>query len=159
VNNETQHYLELLDRRIVLLGTLAESLVEARKDIRCLDVTGLQAKISRQEYLCRQVGALDGQLNKLQEQYAARLRTSADDRGVNGDVLDGNERKEIAARLAETRERMKSAQGRVKRLNTTHQELLRRCRRTAGALLNLYATFEATYSEPLRARNSAQGRV
>lgn len=141
----------MLDRRIGLLGTLAESFVEVRADIICLDVSGLEARIAQQEQLCRQVGALDRQLDKLQEQCVTSLRTSTG--------RSGSEREVVAARLVETGERMKSAQGRVKQLNATHQELLRRCRRTTGALLNLYSTFEATYSEPNRARHSAQGRV
>jgi len=151
VNNETERYLEMLDRRIGLLGTLAESFVEVRADIICLDVSGLEARIAQQEQLCRQVGALDRQLDKLQEQCVTSLRTSTG--------RSGSEREVVAARLVETGERMKSAQGRVKQLNATHQELLRRCRRTTGALLNLYSTFEATYAEPYRARHSAQGRV
>jgi hypothetical protein len=141
----------MLDRRIGLLGTLAESFVEVRADIICLDVSGLEARIAQQEQLCRQVGALDRQLDKLQEQCVTSLRTSTG--------RSGSEREVVAARLVETGERMKSAQGRVKQLNATHQELLRRCRRTTGALLNLYSTFEATYAEPYRARHSAQGRV
>ncbi len=151
MNNETERYLEMLDRRIGLLGTLAESFVEVRADIICLDVSGLEARIAQQEQLCRQVGALDRQLDKLQEQCVTSLRTSTG--------RSGSEREVVAARLVETGERMKSAQGRVKQLNATHQELLRRCRRTTGALLNLYSTFEATYAEPYRARHSAQGRV
>jgi len=168
VNSETQRYLELLDRRIGLLGTLAESLVQVRKDIVSLDVSGLEARISQQELLCRQVGALDGQLDKLQEQCATSLRAAAERAegkgggqftGQLGGELERGEREVLVVRLTETRERMRSAQGRVKQLNATHQELLRRCRRTAGALLNMYGTFEATYAEPMHARQAARGRV
>lgn len=151
MNNETQRYLEMLDRRIGLLGGLAESFVAVRADIISLDVNGLEERIAQQEQLCRQVGALDGQLDKLQYACATSLRAPG--------AKSGSEREAVATRLAETGERMKSAQGRVKQLNATHQELLRRCRRTTGALLNLYATFEATYAEPYHARNCAQGRV
>jgi hypothetical protein len=168
VKSETERYLELLDRRIGLLGTLAESLVQVRKDIVSLDVNGLEARISEQEQLCRQVGALDGQLDKLQEQCATSLRASAESvegkgggkfAGRFGGQLERGEREVLAARLNETRERMRTAQGRVKQLNATHQELLRRCKRTAGALLNMYGTFEATYAEPMHARQPARGRV
>jgi len=159
VNNETQRYLDLLDRRIGLLGTLAESFVAVRKDIVSLDVNGLEARIAQQQQLCQQVGALDGQLDKLQEHCASSLQASAGKSGATGDGQAGNEREALVERLAETRERMKSAQGRVKQLNATHQELLRRCRRTAGALQNLYGTFEATYAEPMHARQSTRGRV
>lgn len=160
VNSETERYLELLDRRIGLLGTLAESLVQVRQDIVSLDVNGLEARISQQEQLCRQVGALDGQLDQLQERCATSLRASAEKgEGKGAGHVERGEREVLAARLTETRERMRSAQGRVKQLNATHQELLRRCRRTAGALLNMYGTFEATYAEPMHARQAARGRV
>jgi len=89
VNSETERYLELLDRRIGLLGTLAESLVQVRKDIVSLDVSGLEARISQQELLCRQVGALDGQLDKLQEQCARSLRGSAEPAGGGNGNGDG----------------------------------------------------------------------
>lgn len=152
--------MELLDRRVGLLGTLAESLVQARKEIVSLDVNGLEARISQQEQLCRQVGMLDGQLDKLQEQCATSLRASAEKaEGKGGGHLERGEREVLGARLTEARERMRSAQERVKQLNATHQELLRRCRRTAGALLNMYGAFEATYAEPMHARQPARGRV
>ncbi|MGA2420784.1 MAG: flagellar export chaperone FlgN [Candidatus Acidiferrum sp.] len=159
MKSETERYLELLDRRIGLLGTLAESLVQVRTDIVCLDVNGLEARISQQEQLCRQVGALDGQLDKLQEQCATSLRASA--LAGNAGVPGGKEREMLAkqpsTQLEETRERMKSAQGRVKQLNASHQELLRRCRRTTNALLNSYATFANTYADPWRAGRALLG--
>jgi hypothetical protein len=143
VNHEAQQYLALLDRRVALLGALAETLAASRQDIACLDVDGLQARISRQESLCQEVGTLDGQLDRLQEQCARTLHAGEAQ-------FTGPDRAIFADELAGTQARMKRAQARVKALNQTHQALLRRCRRTAGALLNSYATFTATYVDPGR---------
>jgi hypothetical protein len=65
----------------------------------------------------------------------------------------------IRKRLAEIRAKMQATQNRVKELNATHQLLLRRCRRTAGALLNMYAKFEVTYAKPVAPRLAAPGRA
>lgn len=156
MDHETQSYLELLDRRIVLLEALANSLVEARRDMVSLDVDGLEARIVQQEKLCVQVGALDGQLNVFQKQCLTKLEAA---NASAGGELGGGEAAGLRTRLQEIRERMMATQGRVKALNATHQVLLRRCRRTAGALLNMYAKFEVTYAEPVRQRVPVQGRA
>ena|SRR5271163_2153186 len=128
-----------------MLGSLADALVAARQHMVCLDVNGLDARIAEQESLCQQVRELDGQLDQLQAQCATKLdRTEA--QACTAD------KQEFAAHLQEARDRMKSAQERVKQLNERHRALLRRCRRTANALLNSYAMFAGTYADPARAR-------
>jgi uncharacterized protein YukE len=153
LNSDTQRYFELLDRRMALLDMLATTLREARRDVVGLDVDGLEAHITQQEQLCRQVSALDDDLNGLQKRWLALAPP------VSGDCGTANEKRSVEIRLAEIRERMRAAQARVKGLNDAHQALLRRCRRTAGALSNMYARFAATYSEPVHVRISAEGRA
>ena len=156
MNNETQRYLELLDQRIVLLETLAKSLVDARQDVVALDVNGLEARIVQQERLCEQVSALDGQLSGFAKLCLRTLQS-----GVRAeDTSHGPmENADTRARLADIRAKMQATQNRVKELNATHRLLLRRCRRTAGALLNMYAKFEVTYAKPATHRIPAQGRA
>jgi hypothetical protein len=153
VNIETQRYLELLDRRIALLGSIAEALTAARGDIVSLDVDGLEARISRQEILCGEVRSLDVELDRIQEHCTQQIRLPVTEEGRAI-------RNASALRLRETRDRLQLAQARVKQLNEAHQILLRRCRRTAGALLNSYATFATTYSDPFArsARGPFMGR-
>jgi hypothetical protein len=154
MNNETQRYLELLDQRIALLETLAKSLVDARQDVVGLDVNGLEARIAQQERLCEQVGALDGQLNGFAKQCLSTLPSEG------AHQLQGKmENVGIRKRLAEIHAKMQATQNRVKELNATHQLLLRRCRRTAGALLNVYAKFEVTYAKPAAPRSATPGRA
>ena len=140
-NTDTQRYLDLLEQRIAVLGSLAEALTAARQDMVCLDVNGLEARIAQQQDLCWQVCALDIQLDELQTQCANRLAAS-------GTPTCGDNQ-ELGRLLAQTRGLMKTAQGRLKALNTSHQALLHRCRRTTRALLNSYATFADTYGDPL----------
>jgi hypothetical protein len=141
---DAQRYLELLDRRIEMLGSLAEALVMARQHMICLDIDGLEARIAQQEDLCRKVRAMDRQLDHLQEQCATKICLTGTESVANG-VQD------FAGRLQQARQRMKSAQERVKALNESHRALLRRCRRTTNALLNSYAMFAGTYADPWRA--------
>ena len=158
MNNETQRYLELLDQRIALLETLAKSLVDARQDVVALDVNGLEARIVQQERLCEQVAALDGQLSGFAKRCLSTLQSQVQAEDTN--QLQGQtENARTRARLADIRTKMQATQHRVKELNATHQLLLRRCRRTAGALLNMYAKFEVTYAEPAAQRIAAQGRA
>jgi hypothetical protein len=149
-NGDAWRYLELLDRRIHMLGSLAEALTAARRDMVCLDVHGLAARIAQQENLCRQVRALDGQLDQLQRHCASQVRATSPSTSC-GTPVGGEETLELLRQLAQARERMKSAQDRVKALNQSHQALLRRCRRTTSSLLNSYATFATstgTYPDP-----------
>ncbi len=141
-----------------MLGSLAEALAGARKDIVGLDVNGLEARIAVQENLCQQVHALDAQLDQLQQQCATRLQVT-DGTEIHATQAESGagDSHDFAGRLAETRERMKKAQGLVKELNETHRALLRRCRRTTQALLNSYATFAGTYADPWRAGRALLG--
>jgi hypothetical protein len=61
--------------------------------------------------------------------------------------------------LRETAGRLSEIQSTVKQLNDAHQVLLRRSRRTVGALLNSYHSFAATYSDPSAPRASAGERL
>ena len=158
MNNQTQRYLELLDQRIALLETLAKSLVDAWRDVVALDVNGLEARIAQQERLCDRVGALDGQLSGFAKQCLGLLQSEVQAEGTN-QLQSQIENADTRARLADIRAKMQATQNRVKELNATHQLLLRRCRRTAGALLNMYAKFEVTYAEPAAQRIAAQGRA
>jgi hypothetical protein len=152
VSHETQQFLDLLDQRIVLLEALAETLAAARRDMVCLDVDGLEARIVQQESLCVAVGALDVQLDHLQRQCATQVRECG-----AYHAQAGQDRAALAARLADTQLRMKTTQRKVQRLNQAHRMLLQRCRRTAGALLNSYATFTATYADPFRSGETTGG--
>ncbi|MGA2812886.1 MAG: flagellar export chaperone FlgN [Candidatus Acidiferrum sp.] len=144
LNSDAHRYLELLDRRIETLGSLAEALLMARQHMICLDIDGLEARIAQQENLCRKVRAMDRQLDQLQEQCASKV-------GLLGTESAAHGVQEFAGRLELGRQRMKSAQERVKALNESHRALLRRCRRTTNALLNSYAVFAGTYADPRRA--------
>jgi hypothetical protein len=144
-SHDAQRYLELLDQRTGTLGALADTLAAARQHIIGLDVDGLEARIAEQESLCRQLLALDRQLDHLRERCTSRARSE------NARAGDDHDLREFAGRLADARERMQGAQARVKALNESHRVLLRRCRRTTSALRNSYATFAGTYRDPSRA--------
>jgi hypothetical protein len=152
VSAETTRYLELLEQRIALLGSLADALMAARADVVSLDLDGLEARIADQERLCGEIRSLDAHIDRVQRQCAAHLAVGpAESTTVAAD--HGN------PRLRETLDRLNEAQAGVKQLNDTHQVLLRRSRRTVGALLNSYHSFATTYSDPSSARATEGERV
>ena len=142
MNSETKQYLELLERRIVLLGSLAEALVAARTDVVSLDIDGLESRIAQQERLCMEIRALDPQLDRVQRQCATHLGLAS-----NGSTISASNTS--SAQLTSTFERLHQVQATVKELNNAHQALLRRSRRTVGALVNSYRSFAMTYSDPV----------
>jgi hypothetical protein len=138
---DSTRFLELLEQRLALLGSLAAALTAARTDIVSLDITGLEARIAKQEELCTQIRSLDSQLDRVQLQCATHMNPfSIHPAGSTADPA--------AVRCRETIDRLSRVQATVKQLNRQHQSLLRRSRRTVSALLNSYHSFAMTYSNP-----------
>jgi FlgN protein len=150
MNTETTQYLVLLERRITLLGSLASSLAAARTGIVALDIDGLEQRIHEQEKLCVNIQTLDAQIDRLQRGCAAQMGLTTASTAV-APAVDGS------MRLRETLARLSQVQSVVKKLNTEHQLLLRRSRRTVCALLNSYHSFALTYGEPGAPRSSSVG--
>ena len=145
---ETTRYLELLEERLALLGSLAAALTAARTDIVSLDINGLEARISEQERLCMEIRSLDTQLDRVQRQCVTHIGAAS--RPAAGQASDAD-----STRRRETLDRLTRVQASVKQLNDEHQALLRRSRRTVSALLNSYHSFALTYSNPSDPRASA----
>jgi uncharacterized coiled-coil protein SlyX len=133
---DTSRYLDLLERRLALLGSLASALAAARTDVVALDITGLESRIADQEKLCAEIRSLDAHLDRVQQQCATHAVAPAP-------ASDSN-----SLRCRETLARLAQAQATVKRLNDEHRALLRRSRRTVNALLNSYHSFAMTYANP-----------
>jgi hypothetical protein len=152
VTAETQRYLELLEQRIALLSSLAESLSAASTGLVSFDLDSLESRIAEQERLCTDIGALDGQIDRVQRQCAAHLATAHNQDSRTAPDPD-------TRRLRETAGRLSKVQSTVKQLNDAHQILLRRSRRTVGALLNSYHSFAMTYSDPSAVRVTAGERL
>ena len=152
MNAETQRYLELLEQRIALLGSLAESLSAASKGIITFDLAAIEARIAEQEKLCAAIRNLDPQIDRVQQHCRACLSAvSQTEEGLSADP--------DRLRLRETIGRLNEVQTTVKRLNDAHQILLRRSRRTVGALLNSYHSYAMTYANPSAANASAGERL
>src|SRR3977135_3149810 len=70
---DTTRYLDLLEQRIVLLGSLANALVSAGASISAFDIDGLEARIATQQQLCAEISALDSQIDAVQRHCAERV--------------------------------------------------------------------------------------
>jgi hypothetical protein len=152
VTPETKQFLELLEQRIALLGSLGEALAAARTDVVSFDLDGLESRISLQERLCTEIRTLDSEIDHVQSQCSAHLNLSARKESASGPNPD-------TRRLRDTVERLSQVQASVKQLNDAHQALLRRSRRTVGALLNSYHSFAMTYSDPASPRAAVGERL
>jgi hypothetical protein len=152
MTTDAQRYLELLEQRIALLGSLAESLLAAGTGLVSFDLDSLESRISEQERLCTDIQALDGQIDRVQQQCAAHLAVAPNNasRAVPGPDT---------RLLRETAGRLSKIQSTVKQLNDAHLVLLRRSRRTASALLNSYHSFATTYSDPSASRVAVGERL
>jgi len=136
-------YLDLLERRLALLGSLASALTAARTDIVALDIAGLESRIADQDKLCAEIRSLDAHLDRVQQQCATHAVAPAP-----ASDPDSLRCREILARLSQ-------AQATVRRLNDEHRALLRRSRRTVHALLNSYHSFAMTYANPSDSRTTS----
>jgi len=142
---DTTRYLDLLEQRIVLLGSLANALVSAGASISAFDIDGLEARIATQQQLCAEISALDSQIDAVQRHCAERVTLPR----VNDISLTGAPEN---SPMRQTLARLPAVQSSVKQLNDAHKILLQRSRRTVGALLNTYHTFAMTYADPAAPR-------
>lgn len=136
---ETARFLNLLEQRIALLGSLTDALNAARADVVQFDINGLEGRIRDQERLCLEIRTVDSRIDVVQRQCQSQLSPNAD-----GTALADPD----SVRLRDTMNRLNQVQMNVKRLNDQHRALLRRSRRTVGALLNSLQSFASTYSNP-----------
>ena len=142
---DTTRYLDLLEQRIVLLGSLADALVSAGASISAFDIDGLEARIATQQQLCAEISALDSQIDVVQRHCAEQVVSPSTNKISPATTPENSPMRQTLARL-------QAVQSSVKQLNEAHKILLRRSRRTVGALLNSYHTFAVTYADPAAPR-------
>lgn len=145
MKEESLRYLELLEKRITMLTSLAGALLAARSSLVSFDIDALEARVADQEHLCQGIRALDDEIEKIQYQCAAHLR-------LRGEGLFEEENDQVADAL----HRLHRAQADVKKLNASHQAVLRRSSVTISALLNSIRLFEGTYQQAARSQTARQ---
>jgi hypothetical protein len=145
VKSDSEHFLGLLDRRLALLASLAQTLANARADFISLDLEAIHGRIREQQQLCGQIQNLDKDITGAQLRCAqlTSVRPRLNEIGwPDSGPGDAAVRERIRAALL----RIATAQAELKRLNDAHQALLRRSRRTVGILLNLFQSYAPTYA-------------
>jgi FlgN protein len=152
IHSDNARFLELLEHRIALLTSLADTFVSARAEIVCLDIDGLESRIAEQQRLCVEIRSLDAGIDQVQRQCATQLTSN----GAGPNLLTPDSGQ---TSLRDSCARLANVQARVKQLNDAHQVLLRRSRRTVNALLNSYHSFAATYADPSPMTASVGERV
>lgn len=135
---ERERYLELLERRLTLLGDLAGALRASTEALVQLDLDTIHRKVGEQERLCHQIRSLDRRLDDLQRKCSVGLAPCGDS----------------SALLA----RMAQAQAEVRTLNRKHAALVRRSRRTLEAMMNFLRSTSPTYADPGLVHGPAGGR-
>lgn len=147
MKHEVQHYLELLERRLVTLRLLAADLDESQSAYVELDLRAMHQHISNQENLCVEIRLLDAELRSLSERFTGQNTPSKQPStlGRLGGQLDPASARQLQLLLSG----LASIQADVRRLSRVHSELLKRSRRSVNVLLNFLAHYSGTYPVPL----------
>jgi hypothetical protein len=141
--NEEQ-FLGLLEKKTELLDRLGNALRSARTDLAAFDLNAIEEGISEQERLCGQIRTLDAEVDIVQRRCAGL--------GQAGGKIEEERMRPVIERLART-------QAEVQALNHSHEELLRKSRRTVNVLLNSFSAFAMTYAAPPQEANAGPGAV
>jgi len=148
----------LLERRLDLLGALSDTLAKSRTDFVSMDLGAMERRIAEQEQFCKQIRSLDADITNAQVRCAqsAGLRPCTDaiswPPATGGDVRQDEQIQITLGRIA-------AAQVELKRINDSHQAMLRRSKRTVQVLLNLFNSFAPTYSAPGAVGTTYEERV
>ncbi|MGA2509768.1 MAG: flagellar export chaperone FlgN [Candidatus Acidiferrales bacterium] len=158
MTSESTRYLKLLERRLDLLGALSDTLAKSRTDFVSMDLGAMERRIAEQEQFCKQIRSLDADITNAQVRCAqsAGLRPCTDaiswPPATGGDVRQDEQIQITLGRIA-------AAQVELKRINDSHQAMLRRSKRTVQVLLNLFNSFAPTYSAPGAVGTTYEERV
>lgn len=158
MTSESTRYLKLLERRLDLLGALSDTLAKSRTDFVSMDLSAMEQRIAEQEQFCKQIRSLDADITNAQVRCAqsAGLRPCTDaiswPPATGGDVRQDEQIQITLGQIA-------AAQVELKRINDSHQAMLRRSKRTVQVLLNLFNSFAPTYSAPGAVGTTYEERV
>jgi hypothetical protein len=144
--SESKQYLALLDKRLLLLEALSSTLLAARADFIALDLDSIHTGLREQERICVQIRALDSDISRTQLKYAKLMGLPAGQNEISWPAAAAEPEDNVAAKIHNTMLRLAAAQSQLKRVNDTHQALLRRSRRNVQALLNLFQSYAPEYS-------------
>lgn len=143
---ESKQYLGLLEKRLLLLEALSSTLTAARADFIALDLDSIHTGLREQERLCTQIRELDSVISRTQLRYAKLVGLPARPNEISWPAAAAGSESAVANKIHNTMIRLAAAQAQLKRVNDTHQSLLRRSRRNVQALLNLFQSYAPEYS-------------
>src|SRR5579871_5775190 len=123
---ESKRYLALLEKRLSLLDTLSSTLTAARADFIALDLDSIHTGLREQERLCTQIRALDSDISRAQLRCAILVGQPARPNEISWPMAPADAEDAVASRIHNTMIRLATAQAQLKRVNDTHQSLLRR---------------------------------
>ncbi len=147
MTSESTRYLKLLERRLDLLGALADTLAKSRNDFVSMDLGAMERRIAEQEQFCKQIRSLDTDITSAQVRCAQSVGLRPCTDAISWPSTPGGnaaQDEQIRAMLG----RIAAAQTQLKRINSAHQAMLRRSKRTVQVLLNLFNSFAPTYAAP-----------
>lgn len=139
--------MELLERRLTLLGSLIQTLEAWRKAFIGFDLQTAEQRIAEEEQLCRIIQTLDAEIANLQVRRAERAGL-APRTGELGWLRESETGAALHERALAALNRMAAAQNDLRRLNEGNQAILRRSRQTVNALRNLFISYAPTYASP-----------
>jgi hypothetical protein len=126
LSQDSNRFLQLLEKRIDLMQSLANSLAIANSSLVTFDLA---------------IGSLNSEINQVQTKFKCALQEQARLGDSDAVASAGNS-------IQATLDRLAQIQATVRNLNDTHLILLQKSRRTVHALLNSYQSFVSLYSNP-----------
>lgn len=145
-----EEFLGLLEKKARLLERLGNALRAARTDLAAFDLAAIEEGIGEQERLCGQIHALDAELSAVRRRHAGQMQPGEPLLGLPGGKPEEERMRPALERLART-------QAEVQALNRSHEDLLRKSKRTVNVLLNSFNAFAMNYAAPVPEAKAAQG--
>lgn len=158
MTSESTRYLKLLERRLNLLGSLADTLAKSRNDFVSMDLGAMEQRIAEQEQFCKQIRSLDSDITTAQVRCAKNAGLLPCMDAISWPSTPGSDATQdepIRVMLG----RIATAQSELKRINDAHQATLRRSKRTVQVLMNLFNSFAPTYAAPGAVATTYEERV
>lgn len=137
--------IELLSEKLVLMQQLAEALEQGQKPLLTLELESIRASTSRQQTLCRELGALAEPLSAEFSRPAVIRRGDPQlSNEPDADAARDRLRKQHPDLLAQ----YAAIEQRVRHLNLVYAALLRKTRQSFAVMKNLRCADAITYAEP-----------
>jgi hypothetical protein len=143
MNREISVYASLLEKRAQMLRAVSAALQNSQNAVVELNLAQIYRHTAEQENLCAGLQKLDQEIRTVRQAIAVLLRAGGSDQNPKRLLREVDET--VADRLRLAVDELAAVQAEVRRLNRVQSGLLRRSRKSIGAMTNFMADCLETY--------------